>query len=146
MPTRLVASRGTGRGSRATRQLEATLQVLSAAQSHPTAEQIFRAVRAAVPSISLATVYRNLGKLTAEGRARIVPLADGPARFDGRTDRHDHFVCSACGRVVDVEASPTAPHGGRSHVGRHRVEDVALTYFGSCAGCLRRPSTPGREV
>jgi Fur family peroxide stress response transcriptional regulator len=125
---------------RSTRQLDATLAALLASDAHPTAEDVFRIVRRRMRTIGLATVYRNLQKLAAQGRARIVFVPDRPTRFDGRTDRHDHFVCRCCGRVLDVE--PTRAFAGRRRIAGHRVEEHALTYFGSCVACEKvRPSS-----
>lgn len=124
---------------RATRQLEATWIALCATRTHPTAEELHRTVRRELPSISLATVYRNLQKLVADDRARLVAVAERRTRFDGRTDAHDHFVCRACGRVVDVERSRGASRVRRPPLGRHRVEEFSLTYFGRCASCAPAP-------
>jgi Fe2+ or Zn2+ uptake regulation protein len=122
---------------RATRQLDATLQALRESHAHPTADQVFRVVRRQLPSISRATVYRNLHKLAADGRARLVGAPERVSRFDGRTDAHDHFVCRTCARVVDVEVGARVARPARRRLGGHRVDEVALTYFGSCAACAR---------
>lgn len=121
--------------SRTTRQLDATERALCASRTHPTAEEVFDAVRLSIPSISLATVYRNLQKLVAQDRARVMALTDRPARFDGRTDPHDHFVCRRCARVIDVERTVDRAQPRPRRVAGHRVQDLALTYFGSCAAC-----------
>jgi Fe2+ or Zn2+ uptake regulation protein len=122
-------------GQRATRQLEATQRALAGSRSHPTAWDVFRTVRDELPQVSLATVYRNLQKLAADGRVRPVPALDGPTRFDGRTAPHDHFVCRGCGVVIDVEPPRATLFTLRRRVGGHRVDDLAVTYFGLCRQC-----------
>src|SRR5215510_9152154 len=60
-------------------------------------------VRRRLPRVSLATVYRNLRMLAAEGF--LAERADEAGlRFDGNTGRHDHFTCLACRRIFDVPA------------------------------------------
>jgi Fur family ferric uptake transcriptional regulator len=51
-------------------------------------------VRKRLPRVSLATVYRNLRTLAAEGLLVERAGLDG-LRFDGNIERHDHFTCVA---------------------------------------------------
>ena len=55
------------------------------------------------PSISRATVYRNLRQLSANGIIRQVSLPDGLERYDSRIDQHYHFKCKNCGSIFDVD-------------------------------------------
>ena len=119
---------------RVTRQLETTYRALCRAADHPTPEQIFQAVRLELPDVSRGTVYRNLQKLVADGRAQLVQLSNRSARYDGRVDCHDHFVCSACALVIDV-GPPGASRGVRRRIAGHRVGSHTLTYFGICRDC-----------
>src|SRR3989441_1083128 len=101
------------RGLRLTRQRRIILEVVRATDAHPTAALVYRRVRRRLPRVSLATVYRNLRVLAAEGF--LAERADtGGLRFDGNTRPHDHFTCLVCGRIYDVPAG-TRP-GGRPPV------------------------------
>lgn len=118
---------------RQTRQLEATYEVLRVASDHPTADEVFARVRRTLPSIGRGTVYRNLAKLTGDGRLRLVSVGRA-ARYDARTDPHDHFVCGGCGAVLDVPArTGTRPET----IDGHEVEGVTRTYHGRCRRCTR---------
>ncbi len=55
------------------------------------------------PSISLATVYRNLNCLAQSGELRKIHVAVGADRFDGQTHRHSHLVCRSCGEMSDLD-------------------------------------------
>jgi Fe2+ or Zn2+ uptake regulation protein len=89
-------------GHRYTSQRAAVYRYLRHTTSHPTADEIFTHVRETIPDISLATVYKALEAFAAAGLARKLSLGDGPARYDGRTDDHDHIRCLKCGSVRDV--------------------------------------------
>ena len=52
-------------GRRFTRQRAAVFTFLRSVECHPTAEQVFAAVRQTLPRISLATVYKALDALVA---------------------------------------------------------------------------------
>jgi Fe2+ or Zn2+ uptake regulation protein len=92
-------------GWRFTRQRAEVYFYLRGARSHPTAEQVYVAVRHQIPRISLATVYKALEALVSARLAAKLPDADGPARYDCRTDAHYHFRCLNSGSVHDL---PTA--------------------------------------
>jgi Fe2+ or Zn2+ uptake regulation protein len=92
-------------GWRFTRQRAEVYFYLRGARSHPTAEQVYVAVRHRIPRISLATVYKALEALVSARLAAKLPDADGPARYDCRTDAHYHFRCLNSGSVHDL---PTA--------------------------------------
>src|ERR1043166_3584406 len=88
-------------GRRLTRARRIILEVVRASEAHPSAAVVYRAVRRRLPRVSLATVYRNLRMLAADGLLSERADAAG-MRFDGNTADHDHFTCVACGRIYDV--------------------------------------------
>jgi Fe2+ or Zn2+ uptake regulation protein len=137
------------RGLRLTRPRRIILDVVRATDAHPTAAFVYRRVRRRLPRVSLATVYRNLRMLAAEGF--LAERADEAGmRFDGNTGRHDHFTCLTCGRIYDVPArvERTARRRVPTRAG-FEVLDHRTEYFGRCAACRRsggRPSlTPHRR-
>jgi Fe2+ or Zn2+ uptake regulation protein len=91
-------------GLRCTPQRLAVYDQLSLAHCHPTAEDIYQAVRTRIPQISLATVYKALEALVAVGAATKLSggSATAGARYDARRDRHYHFRCLRSGRVHDL--------------------------------------------
>ncbi|WP_165070196.1 Fur family transcriptional regulator [Paludisphaera rhizosphaerae] len=91
-------------GLRPTPQRLAVYDQLAAMPSHPTAEQVFQAVRPRLPRISLATVYKALEALVAVGVVDRLGAesAAGSARYDARGDRHYHFRCIRTGAIHDL--------------------------------------------
>jgi Fur family peroxide stress response transcriptional regulator len=92
-------------GLRCTRQRAAVWSYLRSVESHPTTDQVFRAVRREIPSISLATVYNALEALVDARLANRVAAGPGPARYDGRSDAHYHLRCEVTGEVRDLPLS-----------------------------------------
>jgi Fe2+ or Zn2+ uptake regulation protein len=89
-------------GWRYTRQRAAVFAYLRSVECHPTAEQVFVAVRRQLPSISLATVYKTLDALVAARLATRLAAGVGPARYDGRCEAHYHLRCQRTGQVRDL--------------------------------------------
>ena len=121
-----------------TRQRLAVYEYLSGVEHHPTAEEVFLSVKAGLPKISLATVYKNLEALVACGAAAKLTYGDGSARYDIRTDHHYHTRCLDCGKIWDLDAKEGAgllkkikPHAG------FEVHDYRLELLGRCRDCRR---------
>ena len=96
-------------GRRYTRQRAGVFAYLRSVDSHPTAEQVFAAVRLSIPNLSLATVYNALEALVeAHLAARLANDPGGPVRYDGRSSPHYHLRCERTGVVRDLPF-PYAP-------------------------------------
>jgi Fe2+ or Zn2+ uptake regulation protein len=89
-------------GWRLTRQRAAVYAYLRSAAHHPTAEEIFAAVRRQVPALSLATVYKALEALVDAGLVGKVGSGTGPCRYDCRRDPHYHFRAVDTQQVYDL--------------------------------------------
>jgi Fe2+ or Zn2+ uptake regulation protein len=89
-------------GWRLTRQRAAVYDYLRSALHHPTAEEIFAAVRKQVPALSLATVYKALEALMDAGLADKIAGGSGPCRFECRRAPHYHFRCLDTEQVLDL--------------------------------------------
>lgn len=123
-------------GHRYTPQRAAVYRYLANVTTHPTADEIFTAARGEIPDLSLATVYKALEAFVEAGLARKLALGDGPARYDGRTEDHDHARCLKCGRVMDVHGrhDPGLVRGLVPEDG-FEVLDYHLELVGYCPSC-----------
>ena len=126
---------------RRTAQKQAVLDAVRRSRpSHPTAADIFAAVRPALPHLSFGTVYRVLHGLAEEGRIQEVQHAGEPSRYDANTEAHHHIVCSQCGAVGDVHLAPSFVLG---ECGRPRtdfqIEGFRLEFSGLCPACSAPP-------
>ena len=123
-------------GRKVTPQRQAVFTALYASSAHPTAEAIWEHVRAAMPTVSLRTVYQVLNDLVDLGEIQAVDVGTGSARFDPNTGRHDHFVCGSCQQVLDVHADAAAGLSSDRYPG-YVVEAVQLVFRGQCPDCAR---------
>ena len=120
------------------RQREAVKRFLSDRKDHPTAEQVYEALRLDIPDISLGTVYRNLAALTEAGEIRkVVCENDEKSHFDPDTSPHLHFCCTRCHGLSDVSAVSVS--GLIEQVGPQipgEVERIEMILYGICSDCL----------
>ncbi|MEO1610851.1 MAG: Fur family transcriptional regulator [Pseudomonadota bacterium] len=94
-----------GDGVRITRQRAALLQVLADADDHPDATELHRRAREIEETVSLATVYRTLSALEAQGVVHRLAFEGEPARFE-TTDapHHDHIIDVETGDVIEFRS------------------------------------------
>lgn len=88
---------------RNTVQCALVLEAVNKLRHHATAEEIYSEIAREHPSISRATVYRNLGRLAQTGKIRKVSMPDGADRFDHLQHEHHHIRCEKCGRLFDAD-------------------------------------------
>jgi Fe2+ or Zn2+ uptake regulation protein len=127
--------RATGR--RLTSQRRLILGVLEESDVHLDAETLFVRAKARDPDISLATVYRTLAVLKEMGLVEEHSLGEEHRHFEAvRDEPHYHFICLACGRVIEFDA-PVMTQVRRDVSEREGVciTDIHLRLSGYCAQC-----------
>ena len=124
-------------GLKMTPQRRAIVEFLQSATTHPTADEVLRAVNDKFPMTSRATVYNTLNWLKDSGMVSEV-FEGGLVRYDPNTSNHHHFVCRACGKVEDVGAEMIGAielDQVAAHLGQQKVENYEVTLRGLCADC-----------
>lgn len=123
---------------RRSRQRDRILHYLRQTDHHPTAGEVYDALKGEFPSLSLGNVYRNLNILVEQGLVDRIQSGSTFDRFESTKAPHFHFVCTNCSRIVDVHPPDTVHQEldelveeqlGISANG-HRVE-----YYGVCPDC-----------
>jgi Fur family peroxide stress response transcriptional regulator len=128
------------KGFRLTPHREAVHAYLASVNHHPTAEEVYLAVKGQGSRLSLATVYNALEALVEAGLASKLAFGDGSARYDIRTDQHDHIHCIGCGMLRDLP--PLLQREALGEVPEHDFEVIGyrLELLGYCVDCRRRSS------
>jgi len=90
---------------RRTKQRQLVLAVVRVSGDHPTAAQVYQRVRRRDPRVAYATIYNALRWWVARGELREFTFGNAAARYDRNRDRHDHAICTKCGRLEDLVVS-----------------------------------------
>lgn len=119
-----------------TRQREVVLRVIRDSHGHLTASEVFAAAKAALPTISFATVYNSLRYLKDAGHIAEIQFGNGASRFDRLTHRHDHAICTKCGKLVDIEMKhPASLITQAVGLSQFKPESLEFTLRGICPDC-----------
>jgi Fur family transcriptional regulator, peroxide stress response regulator len=123
-------------GLAATHQRQVIYEAVVASPGHHSPETIYVAVRRRTPSISLATVYKNLRLFVEHGLLREVSPHASTLLVEGNLEPHHHLVCTRCKAVQDIEGdfisykklSRLAPRG-------FELTRPLVEVFGLCRRC-----------
>jgi Fur family peroxide stress response transcriptional regulator len=119
-----------------TKQREVVLRVIRDTTEHPTANDVFIAAKDLLPTISFATVYNSLRYLKESGHIAEIVFGNGASRFDGMTHRHDHAICTRCGKLVDIEMElPEELVKKAAKYSKFKPESMEFTLRGLCPDC-----------
>lgn len=120
---------------------QAVLDSVLAAQNHPTALEIYEAVKRVRPHMGLASVYRILHSLAEQGYIREIGRGEEGNRYDGNVSRHDHAVCTNCGALLDVPVDVPVPTDVLEQAARAagiELGSYEVRLYGLCPSCLVR--------
>ncbi len=86
--------------------LKATFQRMNILENignhgHMSIDNIYNEVLSIHPSLSLATVYKNIILMVEKGLLVEVPIEGQKSKYELLKDDHIHLVCTECGEVED---------------------------------------------
>jgi len=124
-------------GLSATHQRYLIFQAVLALGDNTTPEQVFEHVRKNIPSISLATIYKNVDTFVQHKILRDVSPNYGSRRIESASAPHDHFVCRVCRRVFDLPQHTTLSSPSKSNLPEGAAVEYSLVEFvGICEDCI----------
>jgi len=122
--------------------LKATFQrmtILSAIDDmgHANVDEIYERVLETHPTLSLATVYKNIITMVDEGVLVEVPIAGRKSKYELKKEEHLHLVCIECGSVVDQEMDPVLDEDTRKVASNSSfaLRERQLNLYGVCEKC-----------
>ena len=121
------------------RKRDAILTCLRETTEHPSAEWVYSQLKQEIPDLSLGTVYRNLSLFKEQGLITSLGTVNGVERFDANTDPHVHYICTGCGKVLDLQhiQIPEDLNQAAATDSGGEVTGCQLTFTGVCGQCAR---------
>lgn len=118
----------------------ALIEILVAAREPLSPDELLERLAKRRMSINKTTIYRQLENLLRLGLVHEVRLGDRPVRYelaDPHDSHHHHLVCTACGRVEDVELPGDLSTFEKAITRRKKfiVLRHSLEFFGLCRKC-----------
>lgn len=118
-----------------TPQRLAVYKELLRSEDHPTPEMLFKAVQRAMPSLSLATIYKSLDALEKLGLIQAVEIDSDSRRYDANMNRHHHLVCARCRNVTDFYDEALDAVVPSQRMKGFIPQSITVKVIGLCASC-----------
>ena len=125
------------KGFRITPQREWIIDAIAHSEHHISADQILERVQKHTTVINLATVYRTLELLTAQGLVSRLDLGGGTVVYaTTHHGPHIHLVCRLCGGVIEANQQLITSLGQQlaEHY-RFQADLLHVSILGVCADC-----------
>lgn len=118
----------------------AIVKILSKSTGHPCVEDIYGQLKQEFPTMSLATVYRNIVLIKSLGEVLELGFPDGSNRYDGNKPYpHPHIICIKCKKIVDPELDSLDDMKNEVANETHfKILSHRLDFFGICKDCLAK--------
>jgi Fur family transcriptional regulator, peroxide stress response regulator len=122
----------------ATHQRQVIYEAVTSLAGHPSPEAIYGKVRKKVPSISLATVYKNIRTFLDRGLLQEVSLHHGSLRVESNHAPHHHLVYIHCRSIMDFDEAGLGPLQLRKLPRGFQVKRIAVDILGICRACASK--------
>ena len=119
------------------KQREDVLEYIKNSYMHPTAEDIYTALKAQSSTISRGTVYRNLAVLVDKEVIIKIPIQNQHDRYDYIHTPHSHAICNKCGKIYDFYPTLSTAKLEKEVLSQTDVSDISnqLIVYGVCKNC-----------
>jgi Fur family ferric uptake transcriptional regulator len=110
---------------------------LSTTEGFVSAQSLYARLRGAGSEVGLATVYRALADLAAEGDADALQQ-DGESLYRACTpgSHHHHLICRSCGKTIEISADPVEQWAREIAAANGFTQpEHVVDVFGYCADC-----------
>lgn len=136
---RLICERS---GVAVTHQRQVIYETLKSMRGHPSPEDVYARVKRKIPSVSLATVYKNIHLFLASGAFHEVSLHYGSLRIETNEKPHYHLVCTSCKSITDIDAADLDSDLGfatkaRKLHGGFLAQRYSVDVLGLCPKCQK---------
>jgi len=102
---------------------------------HIDIDSLYERLKVQIPSLSLATIYKNMHSLVSKEIITEVNVAGRKTMYEITIDPHIHLICSACGEIEDIPYDTSQLTDTISELRGRGVTACKLTAYGICSKC-----------
>lgn len=117
-----------------TPQRNAILKTMQEA-GHISIEKIYETIRTTFPSLSLATIYKNIIALQEKDIIKELKIAGEKTHYEIKKEPHHHIVCQKCGTITDIDTDMERSLKDISLKYNFDVTEISLSVSGICHTC-----------
>ena len=107
---------------------------------HIDIEEMYKKVNEAIPSISIATIYKNLKMLVEVGIVKEVNISSFKTMYELNTNPHFHSICKQCKKIIDVNIEDEKIKDFLSQIIKTDIESYEVNIYTKCKECENKVS------
>ncbi len=104
-------------------------------QVHMSVDELYGAIKKKFPSISLATVYKNINAMLEKSFILEVKIPNQKSKYELAKESHSHVMCESCGKVEDITLDLHSITQKAANLTNYKINDDALVLSGICPSC-----------
>ena len=107
-------------------------------KGHIDIDNLFELVSKQYPTISKATLYRNINELIDKNIVVEVKIPHQKNRYEIKKEPHIHLVCKYCGEVIDDIIDISSLINNIKQTKQFQVESSSILFEGVCKNCTNK--------
>ena len=122
------------KGLKITPQRIAIVELLNY-HGHLSIAKLYEFIKQKFPSISLATIYKNLNAMVENGFVNEVKIIGQDSRYELAKASHSHVVCRECGHMEDIMLDDKDIKVKAAGLSGFDIDETSLIFYGLCPKC-----------
>ncbi|RXJ69266.1 transcriptional repressor [Halarcobacter ebronensis] len=102
---------------------------------HMNIDELYQNLLKKFPSISLATIYKNVNAMVEKIFLNEVKIPESKSVYELVKEEHSHLVCKSCGKIEDINIDTSILNGSILSISNFKVEDTKVVFSGVCSNC-----------
>jgi len=102
---------------------------------HMNIDDLYKKLLAKFPSISLATIYKNINAMIERVFLSEVKIPNTKSVFELVKNEHAHLVCSSCGSIEDITLNTKDVLNEVNSRSKFKIDSTNLVLNGLCPNC-----------
>lgn len=102
---------------------------------HVDIDTLFEDIKKSFPTISLATLYKNINAMIEKNLLKEVKIVGMKNKYELIKKEHAHAICNTCGKVEDVYLDTDNLKDSLQSSTQYYISQTDMNFFGECPKC-----------
>ncbi|HIP11341.1 MAG TPA: transcriptional repressor [Arcobacter sp.] len=103
---------------------------------HINIDDLYKALQSKFPSLSLATIYKNINKMCDKSFLIELKIPDQKNVYELTKKEHSHVVCSKCNAIMDINLDTLSILNQAKELSHYNLDKSSIIFNGLCPKCL----------
>jgi len=104
---------------------------------HMNIDELYQSLLKKFPSISLATIYKNVNAMVEKIFLNEVKIPEAKSVYELAKEEHSHLICSSCGKIEDIFIDTSVLNNSVSAISDFKIKDTKVVFSGTCSDCQK---------